>query len=125
MTSGCAVNNIDNGAGLTAYRQIDWPAANGAVFDQRLVELRRVDLQRKSFATVGASDFGFDEKFHCCIHGPMARLPLNSTARSTVATRSYSAASGFVAAATGFVSAILRKGNCLTRRASVCDTVTR
>jgi len=33
MTSGRAVNKVDNGAGLASNRQINWLTANGAVFD--------------------------------------------------------------------------------------------
>jgi hypothetical protein len=44
MTSGCGVNKLDHYAGLTPNDQIDWPAANAAIFDQRLLGLRGVDL---------------------------------------------------------------------------------
>jgi hypothetical protein len=44
MKSGCAVNKIDYDAGLTPNGQIDWAAADTAVFDQGLFRLRRVDL---------------------------------------------------------------------------------
>src|ERR1700737_621898 len=66
MTSRSAVDKIDNGAGLTPNTQIDRAATNGAVFDQRLLRLRGVDLQRKNFAAMRTGDFGFDDKLHCC-----------------------------------------------------------
>jgi hypothetical protein len=44
MTSGRAANKIDNRAGLASNRQINWLTTNGAVFDQRLLRFRRVDL---------------------------------------------------------------------------------
>src|SRR5258708_30232674 len=45
-------NKIDNGARATTGRNVDRPATNGAVFDQRLFRLRSVDLQRKHLATM-------------------------------------------------------------------------
>jgi hypothetical protein len=43
--------------------QIDRPAANRAVLNECLLRLRSVDLQRKNFAAVRATDFGFDDEF--------------------------------------------------------------
>ena len=61
VTVSCAVNKIDHGTRLTSNGQIDWPAANAAIFDQRLFRLRGVDLQRKNFAAMRTGDFSFDD----------------------------------------------------------------
>jgi len=59
-----AADKIDEYARLTTNRQIDRPAANAAIFDQRLLGFRRVDPQRKNFAAVWTSDFCFDDELH-------------------------------------------------------------
>ena len=64
MTSGFAVNKIDNGAGLTANSQIDRPAANGAVLDQRLLRLGSIDLEWKNFTAMRTSDVCFNNELH-------------------------------------------------------------
>jgi len=40
------------------------PAANAAIFDQCLLALRRVDLQRKRFTAVWTCDVCFVNQFH-------------------------------------------------------------
>jgi hypothetical protein len=64
VTVSGGVDKIDNDAGLTANGQIDRAAANAAIFDQRLLGLRGIDLQRKNLAAMRASDFGFDDELH-------------------------------------------------------------
>jgi hypothetical protein len=64
VTVSFGVDKIDHDAGLTPNIQIDRAAANAAVFDQRLLRLGCVDLQRKNFAAVGTGDFGFNDELH-------------------------------------------------------------
>jgi len=64
MGSGFAVNNVDDRAGFTANRQIDWATTDRAVLNQRLFGLGGVDLHRKKFAAMQTSDVNFDEKLH-------------------------------------------------------------
>ena len=45
---------IDNFARLAPEGEIDRPTTNGAVFDERLEGLRRIDLDREHLATVRA-----------------------------------------------------------------------
>jgi len=61
LTVSFSVNKIDHDARLRPNGQIDWPATNRAIFDQRLFRLRGVDLQRENFAAMRAGDFGFDD----------------------------------------------------------------
>ena len=49
---------------LAAHRDGDRAAADGAVFDRRIVALRGVDCRREIFAAPRARDFGFDEIGH-------------------------------------------------------------
>src|SRR5260370_31737260 len=64
VTVSFGVDKIDHDAGLTTNGQIDWAATNAAIFDQRLLRLRGVDLQRENFAAVRTGDFGFNDKLH-------------------------------------------------------------
>jgi hypothetical protein len=45
-------------------RQGNWAAANAAIFDQRLLGLRRVDLQRERFTAMRTNDVCFVNQFH-------------------------------------------------------------
>jgi hypothetical protein len=60
VTVSRAANKIDHYAGLATNGQIDWPTANRAIFDERLLRFRSIDLQRKNFAAVRAGDVDFD-----------------------------------------------------------------
>jgi hypothetical protein len=91
VTVSFGVNKIDHDAGLTTNSQIDRPAANAAIFDQRLLRLRGVDLQRKNFAAVRTGDFGFNDKLHVkktwiVEAGVSPAIPMNAagTAATTV-----------------------------------------
>jgi hypothetical protein len=61
VTVSGGVDKIDHNAGLTPNSQIDRPAANTAIFDQRLLGLGGIDLQRKNLAAMRTSDFGFND----------------------------------------------------------------
>jgi hypothetical protein len=45
-------------------RQHDRAAAHAAIFDQGLLALRRIDLERKRLATMRADDLRFVNQFH-------------------------------------------------------------
>jgi hypothetical protein len=64
VTVSFTVNKIDHNAGLRPNGQIDWPAADAAIFDQQLFRFGGVDLQRKNFAAMRAGDFCFDQELH-------------------------------------------------------------
>jgi hypothetical protein len=55
---------INNLPGTTADCELNRPAANGAVFDQRLITLRGIDLNRELFTAVRTNDLGFGDQFH-------------------------------------------------------------
>jgi len=61
VTVSFAVNKIDDRARLTTNGQINRPATNAAIFNQRLFRFRSVDLQRKNFAAVRTSDLDFND----------------------------------------------------------------
>jgi hypothetical protein len=59
-----SANKIDNGAGPAADRQINRPAADGAVFDDGLLRLRSIDFQRETLAAMRAGNFGLNAQVH-------------------------------------------------------------
>jgi hypothetical protein len=64
VTVSFSVDKIDHDAGPTLNTQVNRAAADAAIFDQRLLRLRGVDLQRKNFAAVRTGDFGFNDELH-------------------------------------------------------------
>jgi hypothetical protein len=74
VTVSGGVDKIDNDAGLTTNGQIDWATANAAVFDQRLLGLRGIDLQRENLAAMRTGNFSFNDKLHL-LWGRLCQTP--------------------------------------------------
>jgi hypothetical protein len=125
MTSGCLANKIDNGARMTANCEINRPAANRAVFNERLVRLRGVDLQRENFAAMRTGGVNFNKKFHVVAVLVLKHRTNKQALESKRLYNFQSAPPRFVVASAGLASSSLRKCNCFTLRASVWETVTR
>ena len=74
--SPLAFRDAQHLAGTTSDRERNRPAADGAVFDERLFALRSIDLQREYFAAMRARDFCFNGKFHQKKFVPSPHSPL-------------------------------------------------
>jgi len=64
MTLGRPANKIDDRARFATNAQIDRPATNGAVLDQRLLRLGSIDLEWKNFTAMRTSDVCFNDELH-------------------------------------------------------------
>ena len=65
---------VNHLAGMTAHGQSHWPAADRTVFDECLIGLRRVDLERKPFSAMRTTHLSFDRKFHRIVLDRYARF---------------------------------------------------
>src|SRR5207245_5454176 len=63
-SQSAATVKIDNGARAATNRQIDRPATDRAIFNDRLIRLRSIHFQRKTLAAMRTNDFGPQEEFH-------------------------------------------------------------